>query len=129
MKKVCVSGEGGYTLQSSLILCSRLYSNVKFTLDWRCFQIKIKRNDFFFQYGQPHLADPPPSPLSPHLSAFGWPLLPPSRCGHPLWKPPAVYISFFAFIKIMVKFFLRKIGSRDKYYTLIYHLLQITIFI
>ena len=87
---MCVfGGRGGYTLQSSLILSSTLYSNFEFILDRNYFQIttiiKKMKIFFFFQCGRPHLADPIPSPFHNCLLLVD-PLTP--RCEHPLWMAP-----------------------------------------
>ena len=46
--KNCVCREGGYTLQSRLILSSTLYSNIKSILDWKYFKIIMKENENIF---------------------------------------------------------------------------------
>ena len=46
--KKCVHREGGYTLQSRLILSSTLYSNIKSILDWKYFKIIMKENENLF---------------------------------------------------------------------------------
>ena len=67
----------GYTLQSSLMLSGTLYSNLKFTLDRKHFQIIKKKNEYlFFQCRHPYLADP--TPQCPKLSAFSCPFPAPS---------------------------------------------------
>ena len=83
---VCVKGGGdGYTLQSSLILSSGLYLNIKFILVGKYFQIIKKMKMTFFQCGHPNLADPHPSSVRSCL-LLADPF--PPRCGHPLQIAP-----------------------------------------
>ena len=76
---------GGNTLQSSIILSSTLYSNIKLTLDRKYFHIIIKKIKIFFFFSMcTSKFGWPSSPLCPQLSAFGWPSYPLSvaiRCG------------------------------------------------
>ena len=84
--KRCVWGGGGdgYTLQPSLILSSTLYSNIKFILDRKYFQIIKKMKIFFFSIRESTFGYPPPPVHScllladrpPTLRAdilYGWP--------------------------------------------------------
>ena len=58
---VCVWWGIDTPLQSSLILSSGLYLNIKFILVSKYFQIIKKMKITFFQCGHPNLADPHPS--------------------------------------------------------------------
>ena len=84
-------GGNGYILQLSLILCSTLYSNIKFILDRKCLQITviIKKKVIFYSMCTSTFGWPPPPFLQ--LSAFGLPPTPFS-CRHPSWMAPKVNV-------------------------------------